>query len=227
MEQVKTKEFLKIDPRVKLVFILAAGGIIIGNIPFWAELLILGAALALSINEKMYMTALKFLIAFMVLYAVEQAVRATGKATGINMFLLLISSVFRRFVPAFLCGKVFVNTTTISEIMASSAKMNIPYKYVIPLAVVVRFFPTLKEEWDNVSMAMKMRGIGFSLEYILVPLLSSSSRIGEELSAAALSRGLGSVEKRTNLCAVSLKAHDYILLVLLVVFGVVTYGNLL
>lgn len=227
MEQIAKKEFFKIDPRTKIMFILAAGGIIIGNIPLWAELLILGAAVSLSINEKMYMTAVKFVIAFAVLYGVEQVVKATGGANGVTMLLLLISSVFRRFIPAFLSGKIFVNKTDISEIMAASSKMKIPYRYVIPLAVVVRFFPTLKEEWENVRMAMKMRGIGFSLEYILVPLLSSSSRIGEELSAAALSRGLGSAKKRTNLCDVSIKIQDYILLAMLWVFSVLTYGNLL
>ena len=227
MVQGIKKEFLKIDPRTKVMFILAAGGIIIGDIPLWAELLILGATVVLSINEKMYMTAAKFVIAFIILYGLEQVVKATNRANSITILLLLLSSVFRRFIPAFLSGKIFVNKTDISEIMAASSKMNIPYKYVIPLAVVVRFFPTLKEEWENVRMAMKMRGIGFSLEYIFVPLLSSSSRIGEELSVAALSRGLGSVEKRTNLCEVSLKIQDYILLAMLVVFGVLAYGNLL
>lgn len=41
------------------------------------------------------------------------------------------------------------------------------------------------------------------LEYRLVPLMMSVAKIGEELSAAALSRGLGGLKKRT--CMVELR----------------------
>ena len=227
MGQVQKKELIKIDPRTKLLFILSAGGIIIGTIPIWAELVIFLAALFLCLDEKMYFTAFKFTVGFFVLLVIESIIKASGNVNTVTTVLLLCSSVFRKFIPAFMSGEVFVATTTISEIMAAAEKMKIPYKWVIPLAVIVRFFPTLKEEWKNIKMAMKMRDIGISLEYILVPLLSSSVRIGEELSAASLTRGLGAVRKRTNICAISLKVQDYILMTALVAFGVFTYGNFL
>jgi energy-coupling factor transport system permease protein len=65
-----------------------------------------------------------------------------------------------------------------------------------------------------------MRGIGISyknillnpismLEYMLVPLLSCTVKIGDELSAAALSRGLDSTVKRTNICRIEFCAYDF------------------
>ena len=55
---------------------------------------------------------------------------------------------------------------------------------------------------------------GEMLEYRLVPMMTSSVRIGEELSASALTRGLGAPRKRTNICKIGFRAQDRILLCL-------------
>ena len=76
---------------------------------------------------------------------------------------------------------------------------------------------------------MKLRGIGLNvgnvlthpiqtIEYILVPLLSSSIKIGDELSAASVARGLGMDRQRTSIYDVKLCIWDYLLLVAAVVF---------
>ena len=46
--------------------------------------------------------------------------------------------------------------------------------------------------------------------------MTSSVRIGEELSASALTRGLGGPEKRTNVCRIGFRAQDAALLLLCV-----------
>lgn len=68
---------------------------------------------------------------------------------------------------------------------------------------------------------MKMRGIYLRggkaasiLEYRLVPMLMCCVKIGEELSAASLTRGLGGPVKRTNICEIGLHVQDIILLLL-------------
>ena len=63
---------------------------------------------------------------------------------------------------------------------------------------------------------MKMRGIStlrspiIMLEYRVVPLMISIANIGEELSAAALTWGLGAPTKRTNICNIGFGALDVI-----------------
>ena len=66
------------------------------------------------------------------------------------------------------------------------------------------FSYTVVEEYNAIGDAMKMRGIRFGggkasamLEYRLVPVIMCSVKIGEELNAAALTRGLGGPVKRT------------------------------
>lgn len=90
---------------------------------------------------------------------------------------------------------------------------------VIPLSVMFRFFPTVGEEASSISDAMRMRGISFGgnhpgkmLEYRLIPLMTCSVKIGDELSAAALTRGLGADVKRTNICKIGFRFVDYIVL---------------
>lgn len=118
----------------------------------------------------------------------------------------------------------FISTTKINELIASLEKIHIPQVIIIPLAVLIRFFPTVKEEWEHIRAAMHMRNIGTgfkevvfhpvkTIEYMLVPLLFSTVKIGEELSAAALARGIGMEKKRTNLYKVSFNMADYLVMI--------------
>ena len=55
---------------------------------------------------------------------------------------------------------------------------------------------------------------GQVLEYQMVPMITSSVCIGEELSASALTRGLGAPVKRTNICRIGCRVQDGALLFL-------------
>ena len=83
------------------------------------------------------------------------------------------------------------------------------------------WFPTIGAEWKSIRRAMGMRGIrlggvraGEVVEYQLVPMITSTVRIGEDLSAAALTRGLGAPIKRTNICRIGFRVQDLILLII-------------
>ena len=66
---------------------------------------------------------------------------------------------------------------------------------------------------------MRMRGIRLGgkkttkiLEYRFIPMMICSVKIGEELSAAALTRGLGAPVRRTNICHIGFRVVDIILI---------------
>ena len=52
------------------------------------------------------------------------------------------------------------------------------------------------------------------IEYRLIPLMVSVVKIGDELSAAALTRGLGAPVRRTNVCELGFHVQDIIAIVL-------------
>ncbi len=116
-------------------------------------------------------------------------------------------------------GTYVMTTTTVSEFIAAFERMHVPVQLTIPLSVMFRFFPTVKEEFHAINAAMKMRNIRFgkgnvikAIEYRVVPMLSCSAKIGEELSASALSRGLCGEHKRTNICTIGFGIADHVLL---------------
>ena len=65
------------------------------------------------------------------------------------------------------------------------------------------------------------------VEYRMIPLLFSCVNIGDELSAAAVTRGLGGKVKRTSVQELKMSASDYLLVLLftaaLAVFVVFKY----
>ena len=52
------------------------------------------------------------------------------------------------------------------------------------------------------------------IEYRLIPLMVCSAKIGEELNAAAITRGLGGDVKRTNVCRIGFHFQDYIVVLI-------------
>ena len=92
-------------------------------------------------------------------------------------------------------------------------------------SVVFRFIPTLGEESAAITDAMRMRGIQFGtkkfwqaptaiIEYRIIPLMMSVVKIGDELSAAALTRGLGGLKHRTTIANIGFTFCDAIIALL-------------
>lgn len=114
-----------------------------------------------------------------------------------------------RFAPGIMMGAFLIASTSVSDFMAAMKRMYVSEKIVIPLSVIFRFFPTIGEENAAITDAMRMRGIRFGgkhpgkmVEYRLIPLMISVVKIGDELSAAALARGLGAPVQRTDICKI-------------------------
>ncbi len=112
---------------------------------------------------------------------------------------------------------LFCAIITVSEFTAAMLRIHVSEKIIIPLSVMFRFFPTVLDEFHSINTAMKMRGIQFGrvgitkmIEYRLVSLMTCYAKIGEELSAAALTRGLGGDAKRTNICKIGFHLQDYL-----------------
>lgn len=136
-------------------------------------------------------------------------------------FLAMVSMAVIRLLPSLIMGSYLVSTTTVSEFIAAMHRMHVSQQITIPLSVMFRFFPTVTEEFSSINNAMKMRDIrpggknaGKMFEYRIIPLLVCSVNIGNELSAAALTRGLGGNVRRTNICRIGFKAQDVIMLLL-------------
>ncbi|MDE6968767.1 MAG: energy-coupling factor transporter transmembrane protein EcfT [Eubacterium sp.] len=221
---------IHLDPRTKLILliticILVVGGEVSGIMMIIKPLAsMIPFALLLTIGK--WKRALFFTILFAILFVGEIAILPSMGGT-IGFLLLFLCGVFGRLLPGIIMGYFTVSTTTVSEFIASMERIHLSQKIVIPLAVMFRFFPTVMEEYHSIGDAMKMRGIrlggkktGKILEYRFIPMMICSVKIGEELSAAALTRGLGMPVKRTNICEIGFhKADIFFNLLCLIMLG--------
>ena len=147
---------------------------------------------------------------------------------ALNMVVVLLGGLVLRMFPLFAMGSYIVKSTKASEFISAMERMRISKKLTIPVSVVFRFIPTMQEESSAIKDAMQMREIQFGtkkfwqnplalVEYRFVPLLISLVKIGNELSAAALTKGLDSPAKRTNITEVRFTYWDAIALFVVVV----------
>ena len=215
---------LNLDPRTKLLMLVTVSTLVLGGLggdrlPLLVPILCI-AVLALILAAGKYRAAAIYLAVYAA--ANLASVFLLPRLSGFPYFLVLGSvGIFSRVMPGVALGAYVVSTTTVSEFTAAMQRMHISEKITIPMSVMFRFFPTVGEEFSAINAAMRMRGIslgggspGKMLEYRLVPLLTCSAKIGEELSAAALTRGLGGEIRRTNICRIGFGMQDIAVIVL-------------
>jgi len=222
MQVLADKSYIKLDPRTK-IFILLIINISAFTVNAW-QVIALAAVIPLSLftlSKRYYITAV-FSVLFVSSLLMYIFLIDTTFST-VSIIVAMLTGVINRMGPGLLMGYYLLTTTTVSEFIAAMEKMRLPKQITIPLSVMFRFFPTIKEESSSINDAMRMRGISFGkskgsllalMEYRLVPLFISCVKIGDELSCSALTRGLGSPVKRTNICETGFSFRDLIYLTL-------------
>lgn len=227
-----------LEPITKILCILAINIAITFGVNVIMELVLLACVSTLFLANGKQKKCIRYILIFAFLLFGDKCILPLISAQWLSTLACLVFIAFRKFFFCIMTADFFVSTTEINAMIASLEKIRVPEVIIIPLAVLVRFFPTVKEEWNHIRAAMRMRNIGTgvgqillhpieTMEYMIVPLLFSTVKIGEELAAAALARGLGMQNKRTNLCRVSLKAADYIVMVCSVTVVIISkvYGG--
>ena len=144
-----------------------------------------------------------------------------------NILLIFISS-------------VLTYTTTPNDLTDAMEKLFSPLKYVglktavhtlaMMMTIALRFIPTLIEEAEKIMNAQKARGADFengslkdrakALIPILIPLLISSVRRAYELAEAMECRCYNGGEGKTRMKQLRLKAMDYVMCFITVLFCV-------
>ena len=215
---------LVFDPRPKLLLLFTMGVFVLGNaggdlFDRYTPLFCIVPMILFVLDGK-WKTGAWYLILYTVAYGLYIGI--LPRLSGVIGYLLLACcGILTRFLPGIMTGSYLIRTTKVSEFNAAMERMHVSEKISIPLSVMFRFFPTVAEEWSAIGDAMRMRGVRFGggkvgaiLEYRIVPMMICSVKIGEELSQAALTRGLGGPVKRTNICKLGFHVQDVIFLLI-------------
>lgn len=227
----ENKSYIKLDPRSKFILLFCAGTLSMNMETLLIEILFFLFTILLLINGKQSSYAKKMSLTFAVMLALDLVV-ASKMNTVLGTLLLAISKIFRMFLPTMMMFYLMIKTTKVSEFMEAFNKIRMTQSITISFSVMFRFFPTLLEEWGLIQNAMKFRGISLSFaniirrpaevfEYSIIPLLMSAVKIADELSAASLSRGLGSNVARTSITQVGFSFYDFIIVAISIGFLIV------
>lgn len=213
----------KIDPRTKLILLVVINVVMmtgkITGIFVPVRIIFALIPLLLMVREKWYRASIIYSILYTYVFLLEGY---TLKNTHpvLLIVLLFTTGLISRFLAGIMMAYYLMKTTTVSEFVTSMEHMHIPKAIVIPFAVMFRFFPTIKEEWQDIRNAMKMRGIGMAgrnpldiLEYVMVPILMSVSKIADELSAASMTKCLSVDGKRTHIARIGFSSLDAMLII--------------
>lgn len=214
-----------LDPRTKIILLIALGFFVTGGF-----------------GEGLYFTIVKYTLIIMPLLILISVGRWKKSLIFITIYAacfvlgeyildyldgtlkFLIGgciSMYMTIIPTIVMGSLIISTTTVSQFNAAMKRMHVSEKITIPMSVMFRFFPTVFEEASAVNSAMKMRGIRLGgnklsdmFEYRIVPIMTCSVTIGEELSQASLSRGLCGKAKRTNICKIGFGLLDVVVILM-------------
>ena len=116
-------------------------------------------------------------------------------AVGVTMML-----------PCFITGAYTFTTTSASAFICAMRRMRVPEAVVIPCVVVIRFFPTIAEDYRQIHPSQ-------SLEYILIPLLMNATNVAQDLSVAALTKGLGREGEHTSRTLIRMTVVDWLVMI--------------
>ena len=224
MNMVKTSDspngLLSLDPRTILI-LLVFGNIAVFMVPHMlGELLLMGYVLILALLTGVYRFSVKLMTAFVVLLGLDYLMMTYVDGT-FGQTVALGSRFMRKIFPCAMLGGILVFSIQVSEFMAALGRMRVPKAILIPLTIMLRYLPAVGEDRRRIKKALMMRDIspgfgGFikhpvrTIECIYVPLLMSGSRRAEELSSAAITRGIENPQPRTSYHDVRMRGMDFV-----------------
>lgn len=233
LQATQSRDIFHLDPRTKLSILITVGIIMMsGKLTgpeYILRLICTFIPFLLLLSIRNFRSACVYVLLMYSTVLCEGFIIPNTKGM-INLMIMIICGVISRFGPGYLCGWYVVKSTSVSEFITSMERMHFPNVVTIPMSVMFRYFPTLKEDYLSIHDAMKMREIGKKIknpftyiEYILVPIMMSTVRIANDLSAASLTKGLGVNRIRTHICNIGLKFFDYFVITSMIVMLIIFY----
>ena len=199
----------ELDPRTVLgiVFIFITLGLAI-NKPLSSHILLLICNIYL-ITSKVYRECVLYSVIYIIIAGLMFYIYHIPNTT-LALTIVSISYFVQKFVIAVMMIEFLKRKTSMPYVISAMQTMKFPNAVAIPFIVILRYMPTLREDYGYLKDSLKIRGIRTygieffihpirSLEFMIVPILFRSIRVAEELSTSVLLRGIENYKNRTNI----------------------------
>lgn len=222
------------DPRTKLALLLCCVlcAMCAPNLTYQFALVVLIGLFAVVSGKVRY--AVQGVLAYGLVCLFTSWCMGVLTGTWRTMFVAFLGLLHKVYACGMLAGAV-IATTKVGEFLSAMARLHCPKKLTIPLAVMLRYLPTIREDWRFIKDAMALRDVsptlwGFlkapamTVNCIYVPLLTAASKAADELSIASVTRGIEAPHPRTCLVELHMGVADW--LVMLVFAALLAAGLL-
>ena len=224
---------LWIDPRTKILLLL---------------LCVLSATMAPSLLYEMLIVALvacfgivcgkvRYSIIGVIVYGgfylLTQAVLQMPSG-NVQVMLIAFLGLVHKVYPCGILSGIIISTTKVGEFLSAMNRSHISQKIVIPIAVMLRYVPTIREDWHFIKDAMRLRDVspslkglishpGMTIECLYSPLLMAASKAADELAIASVTRGIENPHARTCLIQIRFRIQDFLIICCFAVMMVVNF----
>lgn len=209
------KGILSFDPRTKIILLLGVNIFVFTNHNLYAEIGIIIGIVFLLILCGVYKIALKTLVSYGALLIIQYFLLPHSWEFLLNSLNILVITC-RKLLPCVSLGALMVQTTPIRLLMYALQKWHVPRSFIIPLAITIRYFPTLSQEYHSIKDAVKLRQVwGLrKIEFLAIPIILSASSTADELSQAIIVRGIDNPVSKTCCDQLQFQLWDWIFCIL-------------
>ena len=179
------------DPRVGLALLVFANLAAFSEQPFWMEMIWIGFLLFLMLLHRCFAMAGKSLLIFGGILCLQYWILPAAPGWAATSFSIF-ANYARRMIPCLMIGFLMLRRTPKPYLVAGMRKIHFPQRLIVAVSVTLRYFPAIREETGDIRDAMRLRGI-------MGPLMVSATGSAEELSAAAVTRGIEDAAPTTSL----------------------------
>lgn len=218
-----------LDPRTLIILLIAASVIAFVPKTITVEVVLVLALTLLQVFCGYPKMALMWLFGFGVLMVFLNYVFPSASESFLTIFTIGFTYA-RKIYPCLMIGAIMVKGVSIHKLTSALQSWHVPQTLLIPLSVTIRYFPTLKDEAGHIRDAMKLKTISpmERLECFVVPLIMSATNTADELSAAAVTRGIENPAPNTTTEPLKMASKDYACLIcaLILCIGIIFAATL-
>ncbi|ALV22827.1 energy-coupling factor transporter transmembrane component T [Carnobacterium antarcticum] len=219
---------MQLDPRTKMVILLWCNYILLSQVQGMLEVITVFLLALLFILADKGKTGVTYLLIFLGMILVDKYV-IDQVSDGVSMVLIFFAVSLRLMLPCIMAGTYLMQTTTVGELTLGLRKLRTPESILIPVIVMVRFLPAIKQDYQHIRDAMKFRGIFLSkgdmvkqpvrfFEYIIIPMMMSAGNTAQDLTIASLAKGISRKNKHTSIERIGFNIQDIFCLTLIIGF---------
>ncbi len=211
----------RLDPRVSLAVLVLINATAFAPRLVVGQIAMVALCAAVTVWCGRVASAAKWCAAYVVVMAAGYAflLFPNSVAASFATMIVMVRCVF--CVGMF--ASTMIATTRAGELACALQRAHLPRHGIIAVCTALRFFPTMAGEFRAVAEALRVRGMAITpksvvtqpvrtMENLLVPVMSRLSIVADELSNAAIVRGMDSARPRTSYYDLRLRAADIVFL---------------